>query len=111
MREVSCKVLTLFREGAARHQLSWEDLTRGLSIPGEPSQWFDWNVYAELLARFERMTSREAIIELGRGSPVAEISSPLQRVAGVIVHLPYLYRFGASWMTPLVLRRVKIECQ
>jgi hypothetical protein len=113
MREVTCRALEVVEEEAIRHGLHFEQLTRGLpgvlgQRPGR-DEWVDWDVYAEILARFERATSPEASVLLGRAATMHSAASPIRRIASLAIDPVHLYRLGLQWQLPLLIRNVVVD--
>jgi len=110
MREVSSKALDPFEHAANAHGLRLEDLVAGSNVTlaqrRDPVEWIDWDVVAELATRFERATSREATVEMGRRAVSMELVGPLRRIAGVALNLRLIYRAGITWQLPLLYRNV-----
>lgn len=115
MREVSCRALTGYKDYAIRRGVNWTALTSGLRVSPEflenEREWFDWDDFAEILGRLEEALGTGACHAAGFSGVSTELTGPLRRVAGAMLDLKYMYRFGAMWHAPLLIRHLRSEVE
>ncbi len=113
MREVSCRALSGFRDYTLQRGVDWRDVTSGLRATPDQlrnqREWIDWEDFAAILERVEIECGVGSCAAAGRSGINSEVTSPLRRLAGGLLKLTYLYRFGVAWLIPFLLREVQSE--
>ncbi|HEX2679208.1 MAG TPA: PAS domain-containing protein, partial [Polyangiales bacterium] len=113
MREVSCRAFERLESAARVHGLSLDELVAGLPVTlaelRNPDEWMDWDVHAELCARFERATGPEASVQMGRAIWSLPYGTSLRRVASLAIDLKHLIRIGLQWRLPKVHRNIGVQ--